>query len=94
MFRSSSRRSSSPEPRADGFDIVTQDPVSHDKVTFRAIDLREWPMDRNVDRRDPVAQSAAPALDDAGQYPTFELKVPSGTGTSFRSASRAQRPRI
>jgi len=74
-------------PLQYGFEIVTQDPVSYDKVTVpRAIDLRrvaEW-TGSSIDE----IQSLNPQLrrwTTPVKYPTFELKVPVGTGDKFQS---------
>jgi membrane-bound lytic murein transglycosylase D len=70
-----------------GFEIVDTDPVSYDKVSVpRAIDLRR------------VAEWTGTSIDDIQalnpqlrrwttpvKYPTFELKVPTGTGQKFET---------
>jgi peptidoglycan lytic transglycosylase D len=70
-----------------GFEIVTQKPVEYDKVTVpRAIDLRrvaEW-TGSSIDE----IQSLNPQLrrwTTPVKYPTFELKVPAGTGDKFQT---------
>jgi len=70
-----------------GFEIVTQTPVPYDKVTVpRAIDLRrvaEW-TGTSIDE----IQSLNPQLrrwTTPVKYPTFELKVPSGTADKFQT---------
>ena len=70
-----------------GFEIVASDPVSYDKVNVpRAIDLRrvaEW-TGSSIDE----IQSLNPQLrrwTTPVKYPTFELKVPAGTGDRFES---------
>ena len=74
-------------PLQYGFEIATQDPVAYDKVTVpRAIDLRrvaEW-TGSSIDE----IQSLNPQLrrwTTPVKYPTFELKVPVGTGDKFQS---------
>jgi membrane-bound lytic murein transglycosylase D len=74
-------------PLQYGFEIVTQDPVTYDKVTVpRAVDLRrvaEW-TGSSIDE----IQSLNPQLrrwTTPVKYPTFELKVPVGTGDKFQS---------
>ncbi len=81
-------------PAQYGFDIVTQDPVSYDKVTVpRAIDLRrvaEW-TGTSIDE----IQSLNPQLrrwTTPVKYPTFELKVPSGTGDKFQERLASATP--
>jgi peptidoglycan lytic transglycosylase D len=70
-----------------GFEIVATEPVSYDKVTVpRAIDLRrvaEW-TGSSIDE----IQALNPQLrrwTTPVKYPTFELKVPAGTGDEFEA---------
>jgi membrane-bound lytic murein transglycosylase D len=70
-----------------GFEIVATDPVSYDKVNVpRAIDLRrvaEW-TGSSIDE----IQALNPQLrrwTTPVKYPTFELKVPAGTGDKFEA---------
>ena len=74
-------------PAQYGFEIVAHDPIAYDKVTVpRAIDLRrvaEW-TGTSIDE----IQSLNPQLrrwTTPVQYPTFELKVPAGTGDTFQA---------
>jgi membrane-bound lytic murein transglycosylase D len=74
-------------PAQYGFDIVAHDPISYDKVTVpRAVDLRrvaEW-TGTSIDE----IQSLNPQLrrwTTPVKYPTFELKVPTGTGSQFQA---------
>jgi len=74
-------------PAQYGFDIVAHDPLAYDKVTVpRAIDLRrvaEW-TGTSIDE----IQALNPQLrrwTTPVKYPTFELKVPAGTGEKFQS---------
>jgi membrane-bound lytic murein transglycosylase D len=74
-------------PAQYGFEIVASDPVSYDKVTVpRAIDLRrvaEW-TGSSIDE----IQALNPQLrrwTTPVKYPTFELKVPAGTGEKFEA---------
>jgi membrane-bound lytic murein transglycosylase D len=74
-------------PAQYGFEVVTQTPVQYDKVTVpRAIDLRrvaEW-TGSSIDE----IQSLNPQLrrwTTPVKYPTFELKVPAGTGDKFQT---------
>lgn len=70
-----------------GFEIVESEPVSYDRVTVpRAIDLRrvaEW-TGSSIDE----IQALNPQLrrwTTPVKYPTFELKVPAGTGPQFET---------
>jgi peptidoglycan lytic transglycosylase D len=70
-----------------GFEIVASEPVSYDKVVVpRAIDLRrvaEW-TGSSIDE----IQALNPQLrrwTTPVKYPTFELKVPEGTGDKFEA---------
>ena len=70
-----------------GFEIVASDPVAYDKVTVpRAVDLRrvaEW-TGSSIDE----IQALNPQLrrwTTPVKYPTFELKVPAGTGDKFEA---------
>jgi membrane-bound lytic murein transglycosylase D len=74
-------------PAQYGFDIVAHDPIAYDKVTVpRAIDLRrvaEW-TGTSIDE----IQSLNPQLrrwTTPVKYPSFELKVPAGTGEKFQT---------
>jgi membrane-bound lytic murein transglycosylase D len=74
-------------PAQYGFDIVAHDPISYDKVNVpRAIDLRrvaEW-TGTSIDE----IQALNPQLrrwTTPVKYPTFELKVPTGTGEQFQT---------
>jgi membrane-bound lytic murein transglycosylase D len=74
-------------PAQYGFDIVAHDPLAYDKVTVpRAIDLRrvaEW-TGTSIDE----IQALNPQLrrwTTPVKYPSFELKVPAGTGEKFES---------
>jgi membrane-bound lytic murein transglycosylase D len=74
-------------PAQYGFDIIAHDPIAYDKVTVpRAIDLRrvaEW-TGSSIDE----IQALNPQLrrwTTPVKYPTFELKVPSGTGETFQA---------
>jgi membrane-bound lytic murein transglycosylase D len=74
-------------PAQYGFDIVAHDPISYDKVTVpRAVDLRrvaEW-TGTSIDE----IQALNPQLrrwTTPVKYPTFELKVPTGTGSQFQA---------
>ena len=74
-------------PAQYGFDIVAHDPLAYDKVTVpRAIDLRrvaEW-TGTSIDE----IQALNPQLrrwTTPVKYPSFELKVPAGTGEKFQS---------
>ena len=74
-------------PAQYGFDIVAHDPLSYDKVSVpRAIDLRrvaEW-TGTSIDE----IQALNPELrrwTTPVKYPTFELKVPTGTGDQFQA---------
>jgi membrane-bound lytic murein transglycosylase D len=74
-------------PAQYGFDIVTHDPIAYDKVNVpRAIDLRrvaEW-TGASIDE----IQALNPQLrrwTTPVKYPTFELKVPAGTGDTFQT---------
>ena len=74
-------------PAQYGFDIVAQEPISYDKVTVpRAIDLRrvaEW-TGASIDE----IQALNPQLrrwTTPVKYPTFELKLPPGTGRQFQA---------
>jgi membrane-bound lytic murein transglycosylase D len=74
-------------PAQYGFDIVAHDPISYDKVSVpRAIDLRrvaEW-TGTSIDE----IQALNPQLrrwTTPVKYPTFELKVPTGTGDQFQA---------
>ncbi len=74
-------------PAQYGFDIVAQEPLSYDKVNVpRAIDLRR------------VAEWTGTSIDDIQalnpqlrrwttpvKYPSFELKLPTGTGEQFQA---------
>jgi len=73
-------------PAQYGFDIVAHDPLAYDKVTVpRAIDLRrvaEW-TGTSIDE----IQALNPQLrrwTTPVKYPSFELKVPAGTGEKFQ----------
>jgi len=70
-----------------GFDIVAHDPIAYDKVRVpHAIDLRrvaEW-TGTSIDE----IQALNPELrrwTTPVKYPDFELKVPSGTGDTFKA---------
>jgi membrane-bound lytic murein transglycosylase D len=69
-----------------GFDIVTSEPVNYDKVTVpRAIDLRrvaEWTGSSidDIQALNPQLRRWTTPV----KYPTFELKVPAGTGQQFQ----------
>ena len=74
-------------PAQYGFDIVAHDPISYDKVSVpRAIDLRrvaEW-TGTSIDE----IQALNPQLrrwTTPVKYPTFELKLPPGTGDQFQA---------
>ncbi len=74
-------------PAQYGFDIVAHDPIAYDKVNVpRAIDLRrvaEW-TGTSIDE----IQALNPQLrrwTTPVKYPTFELKVPVGTGEKFQT---------
>jgi membrane-bound lytic murein transglycosylase D len=74
-------------PAQYGFDIVAHDPIAYDKVTVpRAIDLRrvaEW-TGTSIDE----IQALNPQLrrwTTPVKYPSFELKVPAGTGEKFQT---------
>ena len=74
-------------PAQYGFDIVAHDPITYDKVTVpRAIDLRrvaEW-TGTSIDE----IQALNPQLrrwTTPVKYPSFELKVPVGTGDKFQT---------
>jgi membrane-bound lytic murein transglycosylase D len=74
-------------PAQYGFDIVAHEPISYDKVTVpRAIDLRrvaEW-TGASIDE----IQALNPQLrrwTTPVKYPTFELKLPPGTGQQFQA---------
>ena len=74
-------------PAQYGFDIVAHDPISYDKVTVpRAVDLRrvaEW-TGTSIDE----IQALNPQLrrwTTPVKYPSFELKVPAGTGEKFQA---------
>jgi len=74
-------------PAQYGFDIVAHDPIAYDKVNVpRAIDLRrvaEW-TGTSIDE----IQALNPQLrrwTTPIKYPTFELKVPAGTGDKFQT---------
>ena len=74
-------------PAQYGFDIIAHDPISYDKVNVpRAIDLRrvaEW-TGTSIDE----IQALNPQLrrwTTPVKYPTFELKVPTGTGDQFQA---------
>ncbi len=74
-------------PAQYGFDIVAHDPLAYDKVTVpRAIDLRrvaEW-TGTSIDE----IQALNPQLrrwTTPVKYPSFELKLPAGTGEKFQS---------
>lgn len=74
-------------PAQYGFDIVAHDPISYDKVMVpRAVDLRrvaEW-TGTSIDE----IQALNPQLrrwTTPVKYPTFELKVPTGTGSQFQA---------
>jgi membrane-bound lytic murein transglycosylase D len=74
-------------PAQYGFDIVAHEPISYDKVTVpRAIDLRrvaEW-TGASIDE----IQALNPQLrrwTTPVKYPTFELKLPAGTGQQFQA---------
>src|SRR3954452_4275707 len=68
-----------------GFDIVASEPVNYDKVTVpRAIDLRrvaEWTGSSidDIQALNPQLRRWTTPV----KYPTFELKVPAGTGEQF-----------
>ena len=74
-------------PAQYGFEVVTQTPVSYDKVTVpRAIDLRrvaEWTGSSidDIQALNPQLRRWTTPV----KYPTFELKVPAGTGDKFES---------
>jgi peptidoglycan lytic transglycosylase D len=74
-------------PAQYGFEIIAHDPIAYDRVTVpRAIDLRrvaEW-TGTSIDE----IQALNPQLrrwTTPVQYPTFELKVPAGTGEKFQT---------
>jgi membrane-bound lytic murein transglycosylase D len=74
-------------PAQYGFDIVAHEPISYDKVNVpRAVDLRrvaEW-TGTSIDE----IQALNPQLrrwTTPVKYPTFELKVPAGTGEQFQA---------
>ena len=74
-------------PAQYGFEIVAHDPISYDKVTVpRAVDLRrvaEW-TGTSIDE----IQALNPQLrrwTTPVKYPSFELKVPAGTGDKFQA---------
>ena len=74
-------------PAQYGFEIVAHDPIAYDKVNVpRAIDLRrvaEW-TGASIDE----IQALNPQLrrwTTPIKYPTFELKVPVGTGEKFQA---------
>jgi len=70
-----------------GFEIVETDPVSYDKVNVpRAIDLRrvaEWTGSSidDIQALNPQLRRWTTPV----KYPTFELKVPAGTGEKFET---------
>jgi len=70
-----------------GFEVVERDPVSYDKVSVpRAIDLRrvaEWTGSSidDIQALNPQLRRWTTPV----KYPTFELKVPSGTGEKFET---------
>jgi membrane-bound lytic murein transglycosylase D len=77
-----------------GFEMVASEPVPYDKVNVpRAIDLRrvaEW-TGSSIDE----IQALNPQLrrwTTPVKYPTFELKVPSGTGQQFEARLADARP--
>ena len=74
-------------PAQYGFDVVAHDPLAYDKVNVpRAIDLRrvaEW-TGSSIDE----IQALNPQLrrwTTPVKYPTFELKLPAGTGEQFQA---------
>jgi len=70
-----------------GFEVVGSDPVSYDKVSVpRAIDLRrvaEWTGSSidDIQALNPQLRRWTTPV----KYPTFELKVPAGTGEKFET---------
>jgi membrane-bound lytic murein transglycosylase D len=74
-------------PAQYGFDIIAQEPMSYDKVTVpRAIDLRrvaEWTgvsIDEIQALNPELRRWTTPV-----KYSEFQLKVPTGTGETFRA---------